>query len=73
MGMFGIVIMVMENELWGAGVYTKVSTIWLEAMDMRIALEDFLNWLNDPLGLYLTFFVILCLQMSFYDCILYIV
>uniref|UniRef100_A0A8D8VL82 Small conductance calcium-activated potassium channel protein n=1 Tax=Cacopsylla melanoneura TaxID=428564 RepID=A0A8D8VL82_9HEMI len=25
MGMFGIVIMVIENELWGAGVYTKTS------------------------------------------------
>lgn len=28
MGMFGIIVMVLENELSSAGVYTKVRTVW---------------------------------------------
>ena len=39
MGMFGIIVMVLENELSSAGVYTKVSE-WLGGWLGRPALSD---------------------------------
>ena len=34
MGMFGIIVMVLENELSSAGVYTKVSQSVCESMNV---------------------------------------
>ena len=37
MGMFGIVVMVIENELSSAGVYTKVSCIFSQCIHSMVA------------------------------------
>ena len=39
MGMFGIIIMVIENELSSSGVYTKVSNKDTSIIDLRISLR----------------------------------